>query len=202
VGQKENPVSERFRQTARQLANPTYQKRLSHRIPRANSAEIQRKRENSAVKSAQSLFSEHAASATPVDTPQLFPDNLEPNRLCANSLLFGMSQMAGSALTFTDANFQSDVLNHTGVALVDFWAPWCGPCVRLGPAIEALADDFAGIAKVGKLNVDENSKSTTAYGISSIPCMIIFKNGQPVQRMVGLMTKDAIAAALNAALKG
>ena len=110
--------------------------------------------------------------------------------------------MAGSALEFTDANFQAQVLDSTHVTLVDFWAPWCGPCVRLSPTIEELANDYAGKAQIGKLNVDDNSKTASAYGISSIPCMIVFKDGKPVQKLVGLMAKPAIANAIDAAIKG
>lgn len=110
--------------------------------------------------------------------------------------------MAGAALVFTDSNFQSEVLDAPGVVLVDFWAPWCGPCLKLGPTIEELANDYAGKAKIGKLNVDEHGQSTAPYGITGIPCMIIFKNGQNVQKLVGLMPKSAIAAAIDKAIAG
>lgn len=110
--------------------------------------------------------------------------------------------MAGSALVFTDSNFKADVLDSPGVALVDFWAPWCGPCVRLGPTIEELATDYAGKAKVGKLNVDENSRVASDYGITSIPCMIIFKDGKQSGKLVGLVNKGVIAEAIDKALKG
>lgn len=110
--------------------------------------------------------------------------------------------MAGAALEFTDANFQTEVLDSAHVTLVDFWAPWCGPCVRLSPTIEELANDYAGKAKIGKLNVDDNSKTASAYGISSIPCMIVFKGGKPVQKLVGLMAKPAISNAIDAAING
>ena len=110
--------------------------------------------------------------------------------------------MAGAALVFTDGNFQSEVLDSPGVVLVDFWAPWCGPCVRLGPTIDELAKDFAGQAKVGKLNVDENAKVASNYGITSIPCMIVFRNGQPAEKVVGLVKKDLLATAINKALGG
>jgi len=110
--------------------------------------------------------------------------------------------MAGAALVFTDSNFQADVLESPGVALVDFWAPWCGPCVRLGPTIDELATEYAGKAKIGKLNVDENSRMASSYGITSIPCMIIFKDGKPAEKLVGLVSKAVIATAIDKAMKG
>ncbi|QDU60305.1 Thioredoxin [Planctomycetes bacterium Pan216] len=101
--------------------------------------------------------------------------------------------------TFSDAEFQQDVLESGQPVLVDFWAPWCGPCKMVGPVIEELATDFQGQAKVGKLNVDDNPKTAAAYGISSIPTVLIFQNGEVVDRFIGVQPKGNYAKALTGA---
>ncbi|MCA9089821.1 MAG: thioredoxin [Planctomycetaceae bacterium] len=105
--------------------------------------------------------------------------------------------MAGPLVEFTDDNFQSEVLESGEPVLVDFWAPWCGPCKMLTPTIEALAGDFAGKVKVGKLNTDQSRQAAINFRIDSIPTMIVFKGGQPVDRMMGLQPKERIAEMLN-----
>jgi thioredoxin 1 len=101
--------------------------------------------------------------------------------------------MSGKYFTATDQNFKSSILESDKVALVDFWAAWCGPCMTLGPVIEELAGDYEGKAIVAKLNVDENPNTAAQYGIRSIPTMLIIKNGQVVDQMVGALPKSAIA---------
>lgn len=105
--------------------------------------------------------------------------------------------MAGNVVEFSDANFQADVLESDQPVLVDFWAPWCGPCKALTPTIEALADDYAGKVKIGKLNTDENRQAAINYQISSIPTLIVFKGGQPVERLMGGRPKEQLAEVLN-----
>lgn len=100
-------------------------------------------------------------------------------------------------MEFTDQNFDQEVLKSDVPVLVDFWAPWCGPCQAMGPVIEDLAKDMNGKAKVGKLNVDENSEMASKYGIMSIPALKIFKGGQVVQEFVGMQAKDTLKAALD-----
>ncbi len=99
--------------------------------------------------------------------------------------------------TLTDANFQAEVLEHKGVAFVDFWAPWCGPCRMVGPIVEELAQEYEGKVKFGKLNVDDNQKSAINFGIMSIPTMVIFKDGKEVDRLVGAMPKQMISARID-----
>ncbi|GIW93486.1 MAG: thioredoxin [Pirellulaceae bacterium] len=98
----------------------------------------------------------------------------------------------GKAIEFTDANFSSEVLQSDVPVLVDFWAPWCGPCRQIAPTIEALAEENAGKVKVGKVNVDDNPQIAQQYGISSIPTLLFFKGGQVVQRFVGLQPKSRL----------
>lgn len=104
--------------------------------------------------------------------------------------------MAGNTLTFTDQNFETEVLKSDVPVLVDFWAPWCGPCMRLGPTIDALATEFAGKIRVGKLNTDENQQKAIEYGINSIPALLVFKGGQVVEKVVGAHPKEKIASVL------
>lgn len=94
-------------------------------------------------------------------------------------------------LTFTDQNFQDDVLKSDTPVVVDFWAPWCGPCRIVSPIIEELAKDYSGKVKVGKINVDENPNVAGEYGVMSIPTVMVFKGGQPVKAMVGAQGKDS-----------
>jgi len=98
-----------------------------------------------------------------------------------------------AALHFTGSNFKAEVLDSDIPVLVDFWAPWCGPCRMVGPVVEEIANDFAGKAKVGKVNVDEEQDLAIRYGVMSIPTLIVFKNGKPAETVVGLRPKQAIA---------
>ena len=91
--------------------------------------------------------------------------------------------------TFTDGNFDTDVLQAATPVLVDFWAEWCGPCRALGPTIDALAGDYAGRVSVGKLNVDENPGITVKYMVRGIPTVLLFKGGEVVEQIVGLADK-------------
>lgn len=102
-----------------------------------------------------------------------------------------------SAKEFTDSNFEEEVLKSSTPVLVDFWAPWCGPCKALAPTIDELAGEFEGKVKIGKLNTDENPESAVKFRINSIPNMIIFKDGQPVDQLIGAQDKEKISAALS-----
>jgi thioredoxin 1 len=92
--------------------------------------------------------------------------------------------------TFTDGNFDDSVLKSSAPVLVDFWAEWCGPCKRLAPTVDALAVDYAGRVTFGKLNVDENPTVSFKFQIRGIPTLLLFKNGQVVESVVGLAQKD------------
>ena len=105
--------------------------------------------------------------------------------------------MAQGITEFTDSNFESEVLQSEQPVLVDFWAPWCGPCLRLAPTIEELATEFAGRVRVGKLNTDDNNATPTQYNIQGIPTVILFKDGKPVDRQVGLVPKEKLVSLLN-----
>ncbi len=108
--------------------------------------------------------------------------------------------MADNVLEFTDSNFQSDVLDTDQPVLVDFWAPWCGPCKMLAPTIEELAGEYDGRARIGKMNTDENPQTATAHQISAIPTVMLFKGGEVVERFVGVTPKDKFSAALDSHL--
>ncbi|MEY4875790.1 MAG: thioredoxin [Bacteroidota bacterium] len=100
------------------------------------------------------------------------------------------------ALVFTDANFDSEVMKGDKVALVDFWAEWCGPCRMIGPSVEQLATEYEGKAKIGKLNVDENPNVSMQFGIRNIPAILFIKNGEVVDKQVGAAPKSVIEAKL------
>ncbi len=97
---------------------------------------------------------------------------------------------------FTDANFEAEVLKSKEPVLVDFWADWCQPCKMLTPAIEAVADQFSGKFKVGKLDTDSNRAVSAQFGITAIPTVMLFKSGTIVKKFVGLAKKEEIAAAM------
>ncbi|WP_373708487.1 thioredoxin [Kaistella sp.] len=104
------------------------------------------------------------------------------------------------ALEITDQSFQEMVLNSDKPVLVDFWAVWCGPCRTLGPIIEEVANDFEGKAIVGKVDVDNNQQVSVDYGIRNIPTVLIFKNGEVVDKIVGVASKEVISEKLSAHL--
>lgn len=106
--------------------------------------------------------------------------------------------MAGQAVTeFTDSNFDNEVIKSDKPVLVDFWAEWCQPCRMLTPTIEALAGEYQGRAKVGKIDTDSNRDVSFKYGISAIPTVILFKNGEVKKKFVGLTSKDQFKTALD-----
>ena len=101
----------------------------------------------------------------------------------------------------SEANWQQEVLESTEPVLVDFWAEWCGPCHRIAPIVEEIADEFAGRLKVGKLNVDENPDLAQRYGIMSIPSLLLFRNGEVVEFMVGVQPKSTLVRRIEQALQ-
>jgi thioredoxin 1 len=103
----------------------------------------------------------------------------------------------GNAAEFTDAGFDSDVLQSDHPVLVDFWAPWCGPCRQIAPLIDELSQQYAGSVKIGKVNVDENPELSTQYGINAIPTLLLFKDGKIVERFQGVPPRTRLEAALN-----
>ena len=108
--------------------------------------------------------------------------------------------MAGNVLEFNDTNFQSEVLDSGQPVLVDFWAPWCGPCKMLAPTIDELADEYNGRIRIGKMNTDESPQTATSHGISAIPTVMLFKGGEVVERFVGVTPKDKFASSLDSHL--
>ena len=100
--------------------------------------------------------------------------------------------MSDLVKNISDSEFELEVLKNNGLVLVDFFAPWCGPCVQLSPNLEKLASDMNSIVKIVKINVDENNKYSSEYGVRSIPNLILFKNGSKVDEMVGFKTVEQL----------
>ena len=97
-----------------------------------------------------------------------------------------------NVINLTDSNFSTEVLNSDVPVLVDFWAPWCGPCIQLSPVIDEIANERSGKAKIGKVNVDESPALAGQFRVNSIPALIFFKGGQPVGQLVGRQPKAEI----------
>jgi len=110
--------------------------------------------------------------------------------------------MAGKVITLTESNWNEEVVNSDKPVLVDFWAPWCGPCRIIAPIIEELAEEFEGQIKVGKLNTDENPNIAMQYGIRAIPTVILFKNGEVVDTRIGVQPKEALKQMLMSHVQG
>jgi len=105
-----------------------------------------------------------------------------------------------NVLEITEDNFKSEVLQSDIPVLVDFWAPWCGPCRIVGPIVEDLANEYAGKMKVGKLNVDDNTELAMNYQVQGIPALLIFKDGEEVQRLVGAQPKQVFQKEIEAVI--
>jgi len=97
-----------------------------------------------------------------------------------------------SLIHLTDSNFDEEVLKSERPVLVDFWAPWCGPCKAIGPVVEELAAAYSDRVKVAKINIDDNPKTATVYGVMSIPTLVLFKGGSILDKIVGLVPKDRL----------
>ncbi len=107
---------------------------------------------------------------------------------------------SSNVLTITETNFDSEILHSTVPVLVDFWAPWCGPCKMLSPVIDEIADAKVGQVKVAKVNVDDAQALAARYRINSIPALLFFKNGEPVEQLVGAVSKSVLTAKLDSLL--
>ncbi len=121
----------------------------------------------------------------------------ESSRWIAQNRLEGTTMKNKKPFEFTDANFEAEVLHSESPVLVDFWAAWCGPCRAVGPSIDQLAGEYGESAKVGKLNIDENPESAKQFGITSIPAVLLFKDGQLVETFVGVRPRERYAQALD-----
>ena len=108
--------------------------------------------------------------------------------------------MAANITDVTDNNFQAEVLEHEKPVLVDFWAPWCGPCRVIAPSLEEIAEEQADSLRIVKLNVDENQATAAQYGVMSIPTLIVFKNGAAAHTIVGALPKKRLVQELEPAL--
>lgn len=108
--------------------------------------------------------------------------------------------MAGSVLEITDGNFEDNVTNSDKPIVVDFWAEWCGPCKMIAPIMEQLAAEHADKFKVGKLNVDDNRETAMKYGIRSIPTLLVFKDGEVADQIIGALSKNVLQAKILEAL--
>jgi thioredoxin 1 len=106
----------------------------------------------------------------------------------------------GNVTEFSDINFAAEVLQAGQPVLVDFWAPWCGPCRMLAPIVDQLAAENAAAIKVGKVNVDDSPSTAASYGISSIPTLMLFKDGEVVDRFVGVQSKNRLQEAIDLAI--
>jgi len=107
--------------------------------------------------------------------------------------------MSDKVVEFTDSNFETEVLKSREPVLVDFWAPWCGPCRMIAPLVEEMAGKYAGTVKIGKVNIDENPNAAARYGVMSIPTLLVFKDGNVVQTLVGLQSKQRLEVVLDQA---
>jgi thioredoxin 1 len=101
-------------------------------------------------------------------------------------------KIMSNAIDITDSSFEQEVLSSGQPVVVDFWAPWCGPCRKLGPVLDEIAGEFDGKVKFVKINTDENVKTAKDYAISGLPSLLVFKDGKALERIVGLMPKSAI----------
>jgi thioredoxin 1 len=108
--------------------------------------------------------------------------------------------VAANITDVTDNNFQAEVLEHEKPVLVDFWAPWCGPCRVIAPSLEEIAEEQADSLRIVKLNVDENQQTAAQYGVMSIPTLIVFKNGEAAKTIVGALPKKRLVQELEPAL--
>lgn len=104
--------------------------------------------------------------------------------------------MAGNVGEISDSSFQQEILESSIPALVDFWAPWCGPCKSIAPVLEEIANEFSGKLKVAKLNVDDNPQTPTRYNVKGIPNLVFFKAGKVVEQIVGAVPKEQLIAAI------
>ena len=107
---------------------------------------------------------------------------------------------ANGIIELSDTNFDAEVMKSDVPVLVDFWAPWCGPCRAIAPAVEEISSSYQGRIKVGKLNVDENQQTTMKFGIRSIPTLIVFKGGKAVEQIIGAVPKGEIERVVGKAL--
>jgi thioredoxin 1 len=108
--------------------------------------------------------------------------------------------VAANITEVTDNNFQAEVLEHDKPVLVDFWAPWCGPCRVIAPSLEEIAEEQSDSLRIVKLNVDENQQTAAQYGVMSIPTLIVFKNGAAAKTIVGALPKKRLVQELEPAL--